>query len=139
MDSNGHRKLTAQDILDIDDVIIEPHPVPQWEGMVYVRSVSAQERGEIEAGAAMFKEHKGKDASFARDFTVKFAWLAMCDENGKRLFSKIEDVAKLKQKNAAAIAAIAEHAQKLSGFSKQDMEELEKNSGKAEPDDSDSA
>jgi hypothetical protein len=136
---NGNHQLSANEILDIIDVVIEPHPVLQWKGMVYVRSVSAQERGEIEAGAAMFKEHKGKDATFARDFTVRFAWLAMCDENGTRLFSKIEDVAKLKQKNAAAIASIAEHAQKLSGFSKQDMEELEKNSGKAEPEDSDSA
>jgi len=127
--------LTAQDILDIDDVIIEPHPVPQWKGTVFVRSVSAQERGDIEAGAAVFKEHKGKDSSFARDFTVRFAWLAMCDKDGKRLFSKIEDVAKLKQKNAAAIASIAEHAQKLSGFSKEDMEELEKNFVEAEPED----
>jgi hypothetical protein len=113
--------------------------VPQWKGMVFVRSISSQERGEIEASAAAYKEHKGKDTSFARDYTVRFAWLAMCDENGNRLFSNIADVAKLKQKNAAAIASITEHAQKLSGFSQQDLEELEKNSVKAEPGDSDSA
>ncbi len=133
-------ELTAQEILEMDDLVIEPHPVPQWKnGLVYVRSVSAQERGEIEAAAAQYKEHKGKDNSFARDFTVRFAWLAMCDSKGQRLFSQIEDVARLKKKNAAAIASIAEHAQRLSGFSKEDMEQLEKNSVKAEPEDSVSA
>ncbi len=133
-------ELTAQQILDMDDVVIESHPVPEWKnGVVFVRSVSAQERGEIEASAAAYKENKGKDQSFARDFTVKFAWLTMCDSTGKRLFDKIEDVAKLKQKNAAAIASIAEHGQRLSGFSKEDMEQLEKKSETAQPDGSPSA
>ena len=110
--------MTAQEIIDMEDVVVEPHPVPEWKNkLVYVRSVSAQERGEIEASAAAYKEHKGKDPSFARDFTVRFAWLSLCDYTGKRLFEKIEDVAKLKQKNAAAIAGIAEHGQRLSGFS----------------------
>jgi len=140
MDSNGHySELTADQIFEVDDVVIEPHPVPQWKGMVYVRSVSAKVRGDIEASAAVFKEQKGKDASFARDFTVRFAWYAMCDRNGKRLFEKIEDVARLKEKNAAAIASIAEHAQKLSGFSKEDLEKLEKNLEEAQPEDSPSA
>jgi hypothetical protein len=122
-------ELTAQQILDMDDVIVEEHPVSEWKnGLVYVRSVSAQERGEIEAAAAQFKESKGKDQSFARDFTVKFAWLTLCDSTGRRLFDKVEDVAKLKQKNAAAIASIAEHGQRLSGFSQKDMEQLEKKS-----------
>jgi hypothetical protein len=130
----SYDELTASDIIDIDDVIIEPHPVSQWKnGLVWVRSVSAQERGEIEASAAMYKEGKGKDQTFARDFTVRFAWLTMCDSIGKRLFDKIEDVAKLKQKNAAAIAAIAEHGQRLSGFSKDDMDQLEKKSETAQP------
>ena len=120
-------ELTAQEVLDMDDVVIEPHPVKEWKNrVVYVRSVSAQERGDIEASAAVYKESKGKDQTFARDFTVRFAWLTMCDSTGKRLFDNIEYVAKLKQKNAAAIASIAEHGQRLSGFSKDDMEQLEK-------------
>jgi hypothetical protein len=128
-------ELTAQQIIDIQDVIVEPHPVPEWNnGLVYVRSVSAQERGEIEAAAAMFKESKGKDQSFARDFTVKFAWMCLCDKNGKRLFDKVDDIIKLKTKNAAVIASIAEHGQRLSGFSQKDMDQLEKKSEIAQPD-----
>lgn len=127
------RELSAQDILDADDTIIEPHPVPEWKGLVYVKSISAKARGDIEASAAQFKETKGKDVTFARDYTVKFAWLALCDKDGKRLFDKIEDVLKLKEKNAAAISGIAEHAQRLSGFSQADMEKLEKNSESTQP------
>jgi hypothetical protein len=117
--------LSRDDILQARDVKIEQVDVPEWEGIVYVRSISAGERGMIEEAAAKFKESKGKDP-FARNFTVKFASLALCDETGKRLF-RDEDIALLQQKNAAAVSRVAEAAQRLSGFSKSDMEELEKN------------
>lgn len=122
--------LTKEDILQARDVKIEQVDVPEWNGSVFVRSITAAERGQIEEAAAKFKESKGKD-SFARTFTVKFASLAICDEEGKRLFDD-KDIALLQQKNAAAIARIAEAAQRLSGFTRQEMEELEKNSNDAQ-------
>ena len=120
------RILNKQDILQARDVKIEKVEVPEWGGTVFVRSLSAAERGLIEEAAAKFKESKGKD-SFARMFTVKFASLTICDEEGNRLFDD-KDLAALQQKNAAAVARVAEAAQKLSGFTKEDLEELEKNS-----------
>ena len=126
--------LSKQDILQAKDVKIEQVEVPEWGGHVYVRSISALERGLIEEDAAKFKESKGK-GSFARTFTVKFASLALCDEKGKRLFDD-KDIALLQEKNAAAISRIAEAAQRLSGFSQEDMEELEKNSKGTQEDDS---
>lgn len=126
--------LNKQDILQAKDVKIEQVDVPEWGGVVYVRSISALERGLIEEAAAKFKESKGKDA-FARTFTVKFASLAICDEDGNRLFDD-KDMTLLQAKNAAAVARVAEAAQRLSGFTKQDMEELEKNLKDAQPDDS---
>jgi len=140
MNPNGHHELTAQEILEIDDVVIEPHPVSQWNnGLVYVRSLSALERGEIEANAAKYKESKGKDTSFTSTFTVTMAWLGMVDAKGKRLFEKREQVTLLQRKNAAAISGIAEHVQRLSGFSKEDLEQLEKNSEEAQAEDTLSA
>lgn len=126
------RILNKQDILQARDVKIEQVEVPEWGGTVFVRSLSAAERGLIEEAAAKFKESKGKD-SFARTFTVKFASLTICDEDGNRLFDD-KDIAALQQKNAAAVARVAEAAQKLSGFTKEDMEELEKNSKDAPAD-----
>lgn len=122
--------LSKEDILQVRDVKIEQVDVPEWDGHVFVRSITAAERGQIEEAAAKFKESKGKDA-FARTFTVKFASLALCDEQGKRLFED-KDIALLQQKNAAAIARVAEAAQRLSGFTKEDMEDLEKNSNDAQ-------
>lgn len=130
--------LTADEIDLVDDVIIEKHPVPEWgqNRGVYVRSISAEERGQIEAEAARFKESKGRNDSFARTFTVKMAWLGMCNEHGEPLYGKATDVARLQKKNAAAIAHIAEHVQRLSGLTQEEIEALEKNSGKAQPEDS---
>lgn len=130
--------LSKQAILQAQDVVKEQIEVPEWGGSVFVRSITAAERGQIEAAAARFKENKGKDDSFARNFTVKFAAMAICDEKGDRMFADA-DLAQLALKNAAVISRIAEVAQRLSGFSKNDMEELEKNSEAAQPDDSHTA
>lgn len=134
------KALTAQDILSLQDAVIEPHPVPQWKKqVVYVKSITAQERGQIEADAAKYKETKGKNSSFAEEFTIQMAWLGMCDEHGARLFTTREELNALKQRNAAAIAGIAEHVQRLSGFSKDDIDLLEKNSPDAQGEGSPSA
>lgn len=130
--------LSAQDILESKDLVIEKVAADEIKSgsFVYVRSITAAQRGEIEASGARFKQklERGKEDPFARDFTVRFAWLSMCDENGERLFTDIQDVAKLKQKNAAFITRVAEAGQRLSGFTKTDMESLEKNSGEAQQD-----
>jgi len=130
-----NQMLDKNMILAASDVVKELVDVPEWGGSVYVRSITAAERGQIEAAAARFKEGKGKDDSFARLFTLRFAAMAICDENGARLFADA-DIEKLAQKNAAVISRLAEIAQRLSGFGKKDMEELEKNSVEARPEDS---
>lgn len=124
--------LTKQDILKVKDSVLERVDVPEWNGEVFLRSITASERGQIEAAAASFRESKGKDSSFARTFTVKIVALSLCDESGARLFSD-DEVAQLGQKNARVIARLAEQAQRLSGFSKEDLDELEKNSSGAQP------
>lgn len=127
--------LSKQDIVQAKDLTLEKVSVPEWGGDVFVRSISARERGQIEAAAAKYKETKGKDDAFARTFTVRMAALAICDEKGTPLFG-LDEINVLAEKNAAVVARIAEVAQRLSGFSKEDLEELEKNSVKAQRGDS---
>ncbi len=127
--------LNKQEILQARDQVIERVEVPEWGGSVCVRSISAKERGLIEAAAARFKETKGRDDSFVRSFTVRLAGQTICDESGKRLFSD-DEIAQLAEKNAAVVSRIAEVAQRLCGLTKEDLEQLEKNSGKAQPEDS---
>lgn len=121
--------LTKQAILQAKDLRIERVNVPEWNGEVCLKSITAAERGQIEAAAARFRESKGKDETFARTFTLKIVSMALCDENGKRLFDSDSDFAELAKKNAAVIARLAEVAQRLSGFAKEDLEVMEKNSG----------
>lgn len=139
-DYQYEHELSADEFLEAPDIVIERVETPEIKpgSYVYVRSITAEERGEIEAAGARFKDRteKGKDDPFARDFTVTFAYLAMVDKDGRRLFSKKEDVARLKKKNAALVARIAARAQRLSGFTKEDMEKLEKNFVEAQADDS---
>lgn len=128
------KTLSKQDILQTNDAVIEKLEIPEWGGCVFVRSITAAERGQIEASAARFKETKGKDESFARTFTLKFAALALCDEKGVRLFN-VDEVEQLAKKNAKPISMISEVAQRLSGFDKKDIEELEKNSESVQAED----
>lgn len=124
--------LRKQDILQVKDTVIEKVTVPEWGGEVCLRSITAAERGIIEAAAAAYKDSKGKDASFARTFTVKILSMALCDEDGKRLFTD-DEISELAKKNAKVVARLAEVAQKLSGFAKEDIQELEKNSPNVQP------
>lgn len=130
--------LNKQAILQTKDSVLERVSVPEWNGEVCIRSITAAERGLIEAAAATYKESKGKDASFARTFTVKILAMALCDEEGKRLFAD-DEISQLAQKNAKVVARLAEIAQRLSGFAKEDLEELERNLLPAQAEDSLSA
>lgn len=140
MDDKYQHELSAEEFLDSSDMVIERVETPEAKpgSFVYVRSLTAAERGKIEENGAKFKEKvaRGKDHPFARDFSVTFAFLCMCDANGNRKFDDIKFVEKLRKKNSGMIARIAEAGQRLSGFSKEDMEELEKNSKETQEDDS---
>jgi hypothetical protein len=130
--------LGKEQILAARDQVVERLEVPEWGGAVYIRSISAKERGVIEAAAARWKESKGRDDSFVKTFTLHMAGMALCDADGNRLFSD-QEIAQLADRNAAAIAHVAEAAQRLAGLTKEDIQALEKNSGEAQPDDSPSA
>ncbi len=127
--------LGKQQILANKAQVIEQLEVPEWGGTVCIRSISARERGQIEAGIARYRETKGKEDSFARNFTLRMAGMALCDESGARLFSD-EEISQLAEHNAAVIARIAEVAGRLAGFTKEDVEALAKNSEEAQPADS---
>lgn len=132
--------LSADEFLNAPDTVIERVETPELKpgSFVYVRSITAEERGIIESQGALFKEklQRGKEDPFARDYTVKFAYLCMCNADGTRMFTDIKAVAALKKKNSAVIGRIAARGQKLSGFSKEDIEELEKNSPQTQLEDS---
>lgn len=128
--------LTKQQILAAEDIHTEMVAVPEWGGDVLVRGLSGAERDLFE-DRIIVREGKKKRVEL-RDVRAKLAAICMVDEQGARLFSDAE-VASLTRKSAAALQRVFEAAQRLSGLTDDDVEELEKNSGSGPAADSPSA
>ena len=113
--------LKRDDILQADDIKRELVPVPEWGGDVYVKGMTGAERDKFE-GSLITMRGKDKQMNMA-NIRAKLASMTICDEKGKRLFNE-NDVQALSQKSAAALQRVFAVAQKLSGISDEDVEEL---------------
>lgn len=117
--------LTKEQILGAQDIQTETVEVPEWGGAVIVRGMSGRERDSFEA--SMIKG-KGKSASVnLENLRAKLVSKCVVDEAGKRLFSD-DDIPALAAKSASALNHVYEAAQRLSGVTEEDVDELTKNS-----------
>jgi hypothetical protein len=108
-------------------------PVPEWAGEVTVRTLMAYEKDAWEESLADSKGKKVKiDMSNLR---AKLCALTIVDDKGKCIFSE-HDVVALGRKGAKAIGRVYDVAASLNGISEEDAEELVKNSGAIQSDDS---
>lgn len=113
--------LSKKDILEIADIKKQLVPVPEWGGEVYVKGLTGAERDKFESELVTIR---GKEQVVnMANARAKLAAMSICDENGKRLFGE-SDVQALSQKSGAALQRIFAVAQKLSGLSDDDVEEL---------------
>ncbi|MBU2685756.1 MAG: hypothetical protein KKF27_21150 [Gammaproteobacteria bacterium] len=114
------RYLTREDIINSDSGMeIEEVPVPEFGGIVRVKTLTARERDEWENLAYIkLKDMRNMRASLVSKTAV--------DEKGKLLFTE-EDVIVIGNKSAKAIDRIFTVAQKLNGLGPQNVEELTKN------------
>lgn len=127
--------LTKEQILNSTDMPIEIVAVPEWDGEVGVRTISAKERDQWEQSLM-----KGRGKSRQMDMNnirARLAALCMCDADGNRLFAD-DDVFALGAKSAAAMERVFIAAARLNGITDKDVEELAKNSVETEDGDSNS-
>jgi hypothetical protein len=117
-------------ILAADDRPIEPVPVPEWDCIVYLRTLSAGERERWEEQA-----REGGGARTRHEIRASLVVLAACDEDGRPVFTTA-DVPALCNKSARAVMRLFDRALKLNDFSGEDVERLEKNSATTPPADS---
>lgn len=123
--------LTREQILGATDIITELVPVPEWGGEVLVRGLSGAERDRFEASIV---DVRGKRRSVnLLNVRARLVALAIVDESGQRVF-RAGDVEALGAKSAAALSRVFDAAQRLSGLSDDDVEELEKNSRSGQSD-----
>lgn len=118
-------RLTRDAILSVDDLQREEVDVPEWGGSVLVRGLSGRERDAYEATII---SQRGSDVKLnLANARAKLIVRAVIDDEGRPLFSE-DDVQALAAKSAIAIERVYAVAQRLSGMSKDDLDELTKNS-----------
>lgn len=123
------KNLTRDEILKADDFKTEKVEVPEWGGQVFILTISGAERDDFEASLI-----KGKKTNLS-NVRAKFCALTICDDKNKRLFSD-KDVFALGRKSAKALDRVFTAAQKLNGITSEEIEELVKNSGIDQSEDS---
>lgn len=112
--------LTKDLILQADDRRTQTVEVPEWGGAVIVKTLSGTERDQFEESILV----GGK-----RDFKgvrAKLVALSIIGEDGERLFT-FEEAKLLGEKSSLALDRVFGVAQRLSGFTTKDMEELNEN------------
>ncbi len=118
--------LTRDEILSAHDLATETVAVPEWGGEVLVRGLSGRERDGFEASVL---EMRGQDTK-VNLINLRAKLVAHCvidAETGRRLFGDA-DIAALGDKSALALQRVFDVAQRLSGLSRSDVEELAKKS-----------
>jgi hypothetical protein len=119
--------LSASEILGVDDTVIELVDVPEWHGKVRVRGLTGSERDDFEEGL-LERRGKTREVRFT-NLRAKLCALTMVDGDGKRLFTDAQ-VEALGRKSAAALSRVFTVAQRLSGLSDEDVDELAGDLGK---------
>ena len=125
--------LTRDQILQANDIITETVSVPEWGGEVLVRGLSGSQRDAFE-DATLEQKGKSRRVNLA-NVRARLCAISIVDETGKRMFTD-EDVRALGRKSAAALDRVFSAAQRLSGLSDEDVEELAKNSDGGQSEDS---
>jgi hypothetical protein len=117
--------LSREDILGADDLQRELVHVPEWNGDVYVRCLTGQERDHI---GYWTMDDNGKDLSERyANIRARVLIFSLCDAQGMPLFL-LNDVERLGKKSGIVLDRLYDIASRLSGMRKEDAESLLKNS-----------
>ena len=114
--------LTKKDIKDAEDKKTEKIDVPEWGGIVFVRTLTGRERDIIESSIYQ----ASKDNRTSDDVRARLVASAAVDGDGKRLFTE-KDISWLNEKSAVALNRVADAARRLAGMMPESISDSEKN------------
>jgi len=116
------KSLTREDILGASDIVIEKVPVPEWlNGFAYVKGMTGAERDQFESSIV---QQRGKNHRVNMvNIRAKLVAQTACNKEGERLFTDA-DVKALGKKSAVALQRLFDVAQRLSGITSDDIDEL---------------
>lgn len=124
--------LTANDIINAEDRQTKKVHVPEWNGDVYLRTISGVERDAFEAET--FRQGNPN----YKNLRARYLALVLCSEDGKPLFDRTQ-IQDLGKKAAPVLDRLFTISAKMNAMSQDDVEELLGNSETAPSDGSISA
>lgn len=129
--------LSADDILQLNDILIEAVDVPEWGGKVFVKGMTAAEADEYERRLVKVDDKGRTKLGNLTNITAHYLVQCIVDEDGKRMF-KDSDAAALGRKSSAALSRLYRVARRLSGGTEEGTEAEAEGFGGAQGDDSSS-
>lgn len=118
------KKLTIEDILNLNDVRTEEIEVKDWGGSITIRQMTAEARDKYEQSFFEAVEEDG-ETKMVRDMSnARAKLIASCviDGTGSLMFKTEQQVKLLGQKSSKTMDYIFEKCQKLNSISDDDME-----------------
>lgn len=128
--------LTREAILNSHDIKVESVEIPEWNGVVWVKALSGEERDEFENGLFNTKRVRNARGKVTekrelnmRKVRARLAVLVCVKSQTDLtpLFSK-NDIDKLASKNGAALDKIYDAATRLAGMTQEELDDIEKKS-----------
>jgi len=117
--------LGREDILMAKDLRERVVEVPEWDGSVIVRAMTARDRDIMEQH---IEDMRGEDREVnLANMRATVVALVVVNKKGNRIFTSKADLNALGGKSAAAIERIFDVAVKMNRMSESDVEELIKN------------
>lgn len=118
--------LTREQILNADDLKTQEVKVPEWGGIVVVRSMTGTERDAFEA-SIVDNTHGNTPKMKLDNFRAKLVVKTVIDPETKKAMFTVADIEVLGNKSVAALDRVYDVAQKLSKISAEDVDDLIKN------------
>lgn len=117
--------LTRELILGVLDLPTKDVNVPEWGGVVRVRAMTGAERDRFEADMLTEKGENKRD-KFSNVRAKLCSQVIVGDDGITSLFTE-KDIEALGKKSAKALSRVFDAARALSGFTEEDVKELEGN------------
>ncbi len=118
--------LTKDQILEAVDLKNETVDVPEWNGVVRVRTMTGADRDAFEASMITTLADGTRKPNMT-NMRAKLVALTVVDDAGNRVFD-VSDVDRLALKSAAALERVFNAAQRINGLGAQAEEVAAKNS-----------
>lgn len=117
------RVLNADAILAAEDESIDSVEVPEWGGVVYVKSMTGLQREKyLESMRQQIGQGRNATVKVILQYgSAKLAALTLCDQNGNLLFDrKPQTIEALAKKSSRALDRVVDKASKMNGLSDDD-------------------